>query len=210
MKRKIINPIVLLLTVVSIWGCYPGGAEFINDYDLVFTNYDSSYSFANQPKYTMSNQIVLFDGTPPVPGLPTNNDYVKQFYANTAISAIKNNMKNLGYTFVADTTLNPDFILITGATSSTTVVYSDYGGYYGWYYPYDYYYPYSYVTSYTSGSLIMNLLSSKADFINPINQTRSVWTGIVNGVLSGSSTNYTSRLNTSIDQAFTQSPYLHQ
>lgn len=210
MKRKIINPIILLFAVVTIWGCYPGGAEYIDDYDLVYTNYDSSYSFANQPKYTMSDKIVLLDGTPPVPGIPTDDDYVNQIYANTAITIIKNNMAALGYTFVADTTFNPDFILLTGATSSTTLVYYDYGYYWGWYYPYYPYYPYYYVSSYTSGSLIMNLVSRKPEYMNPINQSRSVWTGIVNGVLTGSNSNYTARLTTTINQAFNQSPYLHQ
>lgn len=210
MKRKIINPMILLFAVATIWGCFPGGADTIDDYDLVFTNYDSSYSFANQPKYTMSDKIVLFDGTPPVAGMPSDDDYVNQIYATAAINIIKTNMTNLGYTFVADTTFNPDFILLTGATSSTTVVYYDYWDYYGWYYPYGGYYPYSYVSSYTSGSLIMTLLSRKPEFVNPINQTRSVWTGIVNGVLTGTATNYTQRLTTTINQAFNQSPYLHQ
>ncbi len=41
-----------------------------------------------------------------------------------------------------------------------------------------------------------------------VDNYKVVWAGIVNGLLEGTSTDFPSRINKSIDQAFTQSAYL--
>ncbi len=105
-----------------------------------------------------------------------------------------------------------DLLLLPASWETTTVTvwydywYWWYGGYYpgwGWggYYPY---YPPVSVTSYTTGTLMMNLIDKTEVGANgnPVTQ----WNAIINGVLT-----YTydaSRINTGIDKAFDQSPYL--
>lgn len=208
MKRKIFNPLLLLMVMGTIWGCYPGGPDSVNQYDLEYTNYDADYVFTGQPKYAMPTQIVLIDGTAPDPGNPSNDDFVNQIYATQINAVIQSNMKSLGYTLVTDTA-DADFLLLTGAIEATNIAISDWGGYYGWGY-WGYYYPYYSVTSYTTGTLMLTLVSRKSDFENISGKSRAVWLGIANGVLTGSTSNAIQRVTTSVNQLYSQSPYLHQ
>jgi hypothetical protein len=76
---------------------------------------------------------------------------------------------------------------------------------YGWGYP-GYYPPVPYYSSYTTGTLRMEMFNPndirvvKGDTINPV-----YWTAGINGILSS---NTTTRITSTIDQAFKQSPYL--
>jgi len=121
-------------------------------------------------------------------------------------------MTDLGYQRVEIGATNVDLLLLPASWETTTISYwYDYwywwwGGYYpgwGWggYYPY---YPPVYVTSYTTGSLVMNMMdrTQMGTNGNPILQ----WTGLINGVLTN--TYDAGRVNTAIDKAFDQSPYL--
>jgi hypothetical protein len=59
------------------------------------------------------------------------------------------------------------------------------------------------VSSYTTGTLVMTLVASGDDYIEPA----LVWRAAANGLLSGSYN--TTRITKAIDQAFKQSPYLN-
>jgi hypothetical protein len=62
--------------------------------------------------------------------------------------------------------------------------------------------------TYKSGSLMMDLIDYKD--VSADGKRRVVWTGIVNGLLEGSSSEFTARMNKTIEQAFRQSEYLRQ
>ena len=130
-------------------------------------------------------------------------EYVPSTYSTQMLNTMKANMASLGYSLV-DVSANPDFVLMPSALESTNVeYYYDYWGYYwGWYYPY----PMTY--TYKSGSLMMDLIDYKD--VSADGKRRVVWTGIVNGLLEGSSSEFTARMNKTIEQAFRQSEYLRQ
>jgi hypothetical protein len=45
--------------------------------------------------------------------------------------------------------------------------------------------------------------------LSPDEKMRAVWTFVVNGLLEGTSTEFTARFTKGINQAYTQSPYLN-
>lgn len=204
MIRKNLGLILVLGMTGILGGCYPDGPEYYEDYDIVYTNYDNSYTFAGHSSYAIPDRIIkitdgLIEGGDP--------EYVKPVYSDEMLNRIKTNMASLGYTLASDTS-NADLILMPSAIEVTNISYYynywwDYWGY-GW----GYYYPYPVTYSYKTGSLFMNLID-RVD-ISPDGKRRIVWTGIINGLLEGSTSDFTRRMNKSIDQAFTQSQYLNQ
>lgn len=196
----------LLLTVVSglaLWGCYPDGAEYYEDTDIIFTQYDVDFDFGSRNTYAMPDKIVIDleieDGD-------TTFVYMKDIYATPILQAIESNMSNYGWTKVA-ISASPDMLLTPAAMKNTTVFYSYwydwwYGGWYGgwgWYYP-----PYYSISSYTTGTVVITMADPNVD--NAVNQSELSWLVVGNGLVSGA--NNVSRVTSGIDQAFEQSPYL--
>lgn len=194
-----------VLSGLLLGGCYPGGADYTSDYDVVYTNYNDTFNFKAFNTYAMPDEIVI--DVEITNGGDTIYEYMKPKYADPILAQIATNMTGYGWTRV-DIADNPDMLLMPAGISSTTYFYSYwygwwYGGYYppgwGWYYP-----PYYTVSSYTTGSMIMTLTDPNSD--TPINRAALEWIGVVNGVLTNSAS--ISRAVTGIDQAFEQSPYL--
>jgi hypothetical protein len=196
---------LVVACAVVLASCYPEGAEFYEDTDVVFTNYEPSFNFKSKGTFAMPDQIVKITGD----AIGIINDgptFIPDIVATSLLARIRQNMLDMGYDEVPIDS-NPDLILAPAAIESTTIVYwYDYWGWYwgyGWGYPYYPYYP-SY-TSYSTGTLIMMLIdpTETAANGNPIAQ----WTGAVAGMLSYSYD--ANRSNRLIDQAFAQSPYLN-
>jgi hypothetical protein len=188
---------------VVLVSCYPQGAEFYEDTDVVFTNYTDTYDFKSKGTFAIPDQIVKITGSA-ITGDPA--DFIPAAVATPLLAMMVKNMKDLGYQQVLPSQ-NPDLLLLPAALETTTVVYwYDYWGWwYGGYYPGYPYYPYypSY-SSYSTGTLVMMLVdpSKPAADGNPISQ----WVGAVAGMLSY---NYNAtRAQNLIDRAFAQSPYL--
>jgi len=206
MNRKIYSfATVLLLTVLV--GCYPGGAEYVDEYDITYTNYDKTYDFVGKATYSLPNKIMKITGDA-ISVSPQPPEYIKDIYGVPILAQIDANMQSLGWTKV-DVNSNPDVQLLPAAWESTTIIYGGYwGGYYCWYYPYycggGWYYPYVPVTTYSTGTLVMTLVDPNAESTD--SNKRVAWTGAINGLLSGSYD--AGRVNKGINQAFTQSPYL--
>ena len=199
---------VLLIVGVAflIASCYPGGAEYVSDIDVVYTTYEQDYNFKGQSTYAMPDKIVvdvkIKDGD-------TTYIYMKQGSADQILSEIEVKMQAYGWTKVDPIVTNPDIALTPSAIKSTTYFYSYwydwwYGGWYpgwGWYYP-----PYYTISSYTTGSLIITMADPSVAEDNPIDLSPTVWIAVGNGLYTG---NYNaSRVTKAIDQAFSQSPYL--
>lgn len=202
MKYKSIAMILIVAGGV-LWGCYPGGAEYVEEFDLTYTNHDVSFDFGSKGTYSLPNRIVKITGN------PDNPEYVNDAYATPILARIDANMQSLGWTKV-DKFSNPDVELLPASWNTTTVISGGYwGSYWCWYYYYycggGWYYPYPIVTSYTSGTLLMTLLDPKFNSVD--GSQKVVWTAAVNGLLG-----YTSDLNRvmgGVDQAFVQSQYLN-
>ena len=197
MKKKITSALVAALAVLLL-GCYPQGAEFYEDLDVVYTNYDDTFDFGSAGTFSIPDNIVKIEGN-----ITDGEDpeFVKEPMNSQIIQKLKSNMTALGWTEV-DNPANADVVLFPAVWTNTTIYY--WYDYWCWYYPYycGWGWGYPSVTAYTTGTLVMTLVTDGPDYVEP---TR-VWTGAVNGLLSGAYD--VNRVNKGIDQAFKQSPYL--
>jgi hypothetical protein len=50
---------LIAFTSILLSGCYPGGADFTEDYDVVYTNHRASYDFQSQATYALPDKIVV-------------------------------------------------------------------------------------------------------------------------------------------------------
>jgi hypothetical protein len=200
MKTKFLIPI-MFSTIALIWGCYPDGPEFADELDIVFTIHDGDYPFQNKSTYSMPDSIVKITGD-----VLAEDEFIKGIYAQPMLAEIERNMEQRGWTRVTE---NADVELLPAAWTSTTVtVYGYYGSYWCWYNPYycggGWYYPYPVTSSYTSGTLVMFM--TDPNVLSTDDRQRMVWTAAINGLLTGAYD--ADRINSAIDQAFEQSPYL--
>ncbi|MFO7670134.1 MAG: DUF4136 domain-containing protein [Bacteroidales bacterium] len=195
MKKKFVFYLSIIMLMVS---CYPNGAEYYEDLDIVYTNYDDQFDFASQGVYSIPDNIVKIEGD-----LAEGEDpeFVKEPYNTQILNSINSHMEALGWTATEDPD-NADLVLFPAVWTNTTVYY--WYDYWCWYYPYycGWGWGYPSVSSYTSGTLLMTLVADGQEYIEPIR----VWTCAINGLLSGSYN--TTRVINAIDQAFEQSPYL--
>jgi len=204
-----------ILALSYLEGCYPKGAEYYSDFDLVYTNYSSDSSFQQRKTFAIPDSIVKITGDILAdPSSPPS--MMSDVYATPILNQIKQNMISYGWT-VVDKHASPDVILLVTSTTTTNLYYYYDWGYWGWYYPgyspgwgwyYPGYYP-PYVTSFRTGSLFVQMADQKAIIANPhVGNVPVIWYAIVNGLVEGSNAEVLGRTQTNIDQAFIQSPYL--
>lgn len=200
--KKRISFILIVVSTILLWGCYPQGPEYVEDLDIVLTKHNKDYDFTAKATYAMPEQIVKITGDVIEGEEPS---FIPDANAQVMLTTVANNMADLGWVRV-DIEDDPDVLLLPAAWETTTIYYYYdywyywYGGYWG-YYPY---YPPVYVSSYTTGTLLMSITDPaiiSADG-NRINQ----WSGAINGVLTG--TFDANRINEAINKAFAASPYL--
>lgn len=204
----------LVMAVVMLSGCYPDGPEYYSDTDVVITHYDDAFDFGTVKTYAIPDSIPKISdelfSDPDGDGKP---DFVNSLYANTILSTMRAQLNALGWTEV-DKTANPDVTVFLTATTSENLYayynmyywdwyYPGYWGGWGWYYPG--YYPVEYV-SVNTGTLFMQMADMRNSGVD--DKLNAVWTGVINGLLSGSATDINKRINNTVEQAFTQSPYL--
>ena len=210
---------VLCMLAIVFSSCYHDYGLEVEDYDVVATFYDRDFDFSSVQKYSMPDSVMHF----------VDEGDVKQInreYDEFILSQVAMNLEALGYEVEQNPEQNPpDVVILVGVTSSETYVaytsypWYDYWGWYpgwgywgGWgpgygmYYPY---YGYTSVSSYSTGTLLIDMVDRGArdegEELIP-----SVWAGAVNGLLEGSSTEIRRRLTSSINQCFSQSPYLYK
>ena len=199
MRRPTIY-ISILVLALSLASCYPGGIEYYDETDVVYTNYEPDNDFSAQSTYSMPDNVVKISGNI-IEG--EDPEFIKEPYNTQIITRIADNMADLGWTRVDDPA-DADLVLFPASWTNTTIYY--WYDYWCWYYPYycgwGWGYPSGGVSSYTTGTLVMTLVADGDDYVEP----SRVWTGAVNGLLSGA--NNINRIYKGIDQAFEQSPYL--
>ena len=61
MRRITIYSMVLALAL-SVGSCYPGGIEYYEDTDIVFTSYEPDYDFTTANTYSMPDSVVKVTG----------------------------------------------------------------------------------------------------------------------------------------------------
>ena len=198
----------LLFGALLLAGCYPESPEYIDEYDLVYTDYSPTYDFGAQTTYALPDSVVKFTGNLAEGDAP---EMVSPVYGNVVLSAIRDNMNSYGWVEV-EATESPDVLVLPSVISTTYISWSS-GGYWGWYYPWygGWYYPGYYpptVSSMSTGSLIIQMADPNDPSANE--NLPVVWISAINGLLEGSTSGLITRIDRSVDQAFEQSNYLKQ
>lgn len=208
-------PALLLLGLLI--GCYPDRPQNYTDFDLVYTNYSTDFPFSQRMTYSLPDSIIkitgdVFNNTSGT-GEP---EFISPEYSTVILAQIEQNMSNYGWKLV-DKNANPDVILLVSAMTTTTIYYYydwDYWDWWypgwiptwGWYYP-GWYYP-DYVSGYSSGSIFMQLVDQQTVKTQGGGNVPVEWNCILNGLTEGSTAQITARVQTDINKAFAQSPYL--
>lgn len=212
--------ILMSAAALSLSGCYPGGPEDLEDFDIVLTNYSPEFDFKSDTVLTFSlpDKVVKI-GSDGILDPDGNNDpeYVKDIYAQQILSNIRAGMESYGWTWEEDSSKADIIILPSVMQTEYLYYYYDYW-YWDWYYPgypgygwgYPGYYPPTYVSSYTTGTLLMQMTWPEGAALNVEEKIPVVWTGVINGLVEGSTNDITSRIQGTIEQAFNQSPYLQK
>ena len=52
----------LMGLAIVISGCYPGGADYVDELDIVYTNYNPEFDFTNQNTFSLPDSVVEIDG----------------------------------------------------------------------------------------------------------------------------------------------------
>jgi hypothetical protein len=211
MTAKLYKFLAVILIVVQA-GCYPDGPEYTQELDLVYTNYYNQFDFKGQKTFSIPDSVILITGVvfndPDGNGKP---QFGNPTYSTAVLNKLKDNMAANGWTMVSKDN-NPDVVLLVSAMTTTNIYYYYdwtywgwwYGGWYGWYYP-GWYYP-PYVTGYRSGSIFIQMAQLKG--LSQGDNVTVAWNCIINGLAEGGTADITARIQTSVDKAFAQSPYL--
>lgn len=219
MKYFLLKIGILVGVGLLLAGCYPGGAEYTSDTDIVITDYDEDYDFGAIEYYYLADSIYH---------IADEGDEVNTSLDAYVINLLEDQFNAMGWERSVDSIADPAPDVSVVVASVTTTNYNIYGmpwypgwGYgWGWYYKgsnyywgypgYGWGYPwygYTYVTSYEVGTLAWFLFDpDNVDIEEEIIELE--WAGIINGVLGSSTSTTKDRINTGIEQAFSQSPYL--
>ncbi|MEN8203905.1 MAG: DUF4136 domain-containing protein [Bacteroidota bacterium] len=218
-KKRIISGLLVIPLICTLPGCYPDKIEYVDEYDIAATHVNEDADFSEYSTFAVIDTIIhVTDDEEDDPNFDRDHD-------EFIISELTQNMLDMGYMEVEspDSTNRPDLILLVSAVSSDFYYYYSYYPYYwgwypgwgypgwgypGWGYP-GWGYP-VYGGSYSTGTLVVDMWDTDEYDPDAEEPTGIIWTGIVDGILAGSSSQTQSRLEKQINQLFTQSPYLQQ
>jgi len=223
MKRIIVLPGLLLIVMMVIYSCSPEFDASIDELDLALTSYNDAENFGDLSSFYMPDTIVYIGDDVTIQREESSTE--KQI-----LDKVRQNLLELGWTEVSDTTnddITSDVAILISVLDADINYYYTYWWDYWYWYPWDWWYPvypgypiypiYPVYPSYgfTVGTLIVEMVKVKDSVTPPVEGNPNiklpvVWTGMVNGILSGSDAYIQQRLTTQIEQIFLQSKYLHK
>lgn len=213
MYRKFYQLAQIAFFAALTLSCKPDGAEYVDELDIVYTNYDSNFEFTAKETYALPDKVIKItdDFIDLQPG--DEPEYLDPVYAAAILSTIKSNMDALGYREV-DESVNPDLIILPSVSQTDQIYFYYDWWYWNWYYPgwgagwgwwYPGYYP-PQISRVRTGSVLLQMTSPNDQDVS--DKIPVIWTGVINGLLEGNANSINKRVNDSINQAFDQSPYL--
>ena len=212
-----------LVPVVGLLGALGGGACDDNNNivipvvtSAVTVFKDSSFDFTTLHTFSMPDTIVHL-----LPLTATELQVTRRF-DQTAINQVRQDLRSRGYVEITNGTIRPDFVVLVGATATTT--YNAFVGYpwfafwgfyrgWAWFTPgfsttWGIIYPWFPIvgnTGFARGTLIVDLIPTTS--VNPSTRTiRSAWAGVATALLNGDVTSAT--VAAAVDRMFQLSPYL--
>ena len=193
-----------------LWGCQPEpDAMLLLDQFVVSTNYDNNVNFRSYSTYSIATDTIGFVSNQSRDTILIQKD---SDYPRPVLQKVVANLNSIGYTRVGRNE-NPDMrinvYVVNNYDLYQQVVYPNYyyPSYYGYGYGYGGYYGYPYVSTYESntGSLVVEILDLKN--VTPDKKVKVIWGAYMGDVYSA--VDVIKQSEEGIDQAFIQSPYLH-
>lgn len=206
-------PLVPILSAISLMSCGADAPTSQEQLDVVITTRQPDYRFDQATTYALPDKVAVISDpeTPPAELDPALSEHVLQ--------SIGSQFDSRGYSRVSPGGDAPSIFVEVSKMSTvvTDAYYSAWYGYYGAAYAPYYGTAYGagwapvavpYVVSATVGALIINVTDPNAP--NTADKTiPSVWAAVLNGVVDNSSqAQIQQRVDSGIQQAFEQSPYL--
>lgn len=208
-KTLVFSAFIAILGFLS--GCYPEGAEYVDELDVTAGFHDKEYDFSVPKTFFLIDTVVhVVDGD-----VNEEPDHSKD---ELILNKIKSNLLAIGYT----EGIEGDADLIV----ATTALQSNYSGYYwwnywyywwGWYPGWGGYYPgwgypgypgwgYPIYYSYSIGTVLIEMVDTDRMISNPIEPGEdlrpTVYAGVLNGLLQGSDSYIEARIDAGIDDLF--------
>ncbi len=193
----------------SMAACYPGGPEYIEDYDAVYTQQiDLNFDWDDKTKnvYFMPDTVMDLSDPDSDPSPITSPAHI--------LGQVALQMNSYGFTRETDTAkaLNSDFIVLVSRARSNNYVttwWGGWGGWYGWGWGGCCYYPPTTVSNYRTGSLLVEIINTaELDSTNKV--IPFLWQGAGEGLFEGTNSSIQNRGDKAISQMFLQSPYLNR
>lgn len=209
-KRAVLVLAMGLLMIFLVASCYRDYGLTVQDYDVVFTKYDTEADFTQFPKYAMPDTVLHL-----VP--EDQEDDLGRTYDALILSEVARHMQAYGYERITDIAQieETDVIVLISAAKSDWLVYDYYPpGWWGWYpwYPgggwwYPWYPGWGTVTSFSTGSIFVTMIDRERT--DPENQAIvGYWGAVINGLLGDTASGVRGRIIDAVNQAFAQSEYL--
>jgi hypothetical protein len=193
----VIAAFALFLTIL---GCYPNQPEYLEEYDVVYTNYQPDFNFSNNYTYSLPDGVLKIDDR----AVGDNPEFIDPLLGNAILTNIRQNLDAQGWQEVNS---NADVVVLPSAFDTDFLFYYD-PGYWCWYYPcWGYWYPgYTpgYLSGYSSGTVLIQM-TYPSGVVN--NEVPVIWIGAFNGLLEGSDANLVNRINNNLNQAFSHPPF---
>lgn len=217
MKKKQ-SLIIILISVFFMYGCYPDSSRAVDDYTIVHTAYNVEYDFSNKVRIYMPDTIAFSTNADDV----DMEDFTK--WEDYILQQVSNNFEAQGYEMIDSTEAGinpPDMVaLVAGiaAVQAGVIWWPGPGYWWGWY-PYNWewdaswawYYPpgwggyWSYY-AYTTGTISIFMGDYELAGNDIENGVELEWNANINGLLSGVVDEQ--KIETNVEQAFAQSPYI--
>lgn len=214
----------LALLALFLYGCYPQGAEFVDELDLVVTVEDNDTNYDQFLTYYIPDTIAFVSTDP--------DDELDEAAQERIIGKITENLDDYGWQRLTaeEAEENGTDVLVLGTVIDNLNIaigggWWDWWGWWpgwGWYPPfppggwfpgYPGYCCYNQIYSWREGTLLVEMVDPN----NGIDEGDAdadpiplLWMGGLNGLLEGSQGNIQARTDRGIDQMFTDSPYLNK
>lgn len=223
--RKLFKLFLFVIPITIMFAsCYPTFDATIEELDIAMTKFDSTQNFDELTTFFLYDTIIYITDE-------DNSEDIDHTQEDHILTEVRQNLLDIGWTEVekpaAGVEIDADVTILISALATDITSYYYYWWDYWYWYPWNYWYPgypgypgYPWYPtypsySYTVGTVIIDMVNmdeviepEPANEENPSFKFPMVWTGAINGILSGSDENVAKRLTTQIDQLFGQSTYL--
>ena len=210
----------------ALAGCYPGGPETFGDTDVVVTLRASDAIFEGDNTFALPDQVIDLGEVVPDDPEPT----IDHRFDEDILTRVRSNLEAYGYTYTEDEEAADLWVPVGAIVTTTWVLYQyyDYWGYWGFYPGFGggfwIGYPVYGISAYQTGTIVFSLVrpediepveeiqisedAPREQALENINKVPAIWSATINGLVGSSAGTTVDRIQTTIDQAFDQSPYL--